>query len=101
MNPFVNPKKRSISLPSRCKDLADVLKRQDSKHEDTTRRFIHLLLLHAQQAEATELAIGSPSTTGYTPITYKDGDNWFGLPALPNNQRPAIIAELARMAGLP
>jgi hypothetical protein len=27
MNPFINPKKRGVSLPKGCKDLADVLRR--------------------------------------------------------------------------
>ena len=27
MNPFINPKKRGVSLPKGCKDLADVLLR--------------------------------------------------------------------------
>jgi hypothetical protein len=37
MNPFVDPKKRSISLPGGCKDLADVLKRSEPRHDDAVR----------------------------------------------------------------
>jgi len=43
MNPFVNPKKRGVSLPSGCKDLIDVLQRRESGHDSAVRRFIHLV----------------------------------------------------------
>ena len=35
MNPFVNPHKRSVLLPSGCKDLIDVLRRIESMSEES------------------------------------------------------------------
>ena len=101
MNLFVNPKKRSVSLPSGCKDLIDVLQRSDSKHESGVRRFIHLVLLQAHQDGGTELVIGATQASGGTPIRYKVGDTWFDVAPFPSQFRRDVIAELARMAGLP
>jgi type II secretory ATPase GspE/PulE/Tfp pilus assembly ATPase PilB-like protein len=101
MNPFVNPKKRSISLPSGCKDLVDVLKRSESKHDSAIRRFIHLVLLQAQQDEATELVIGATPASGDTPIRYKFQETWYDLSPFPSHIRPDIVSELARMAKFP
>jgi len=101
MNPFVNPKKRSVSLPSGCKDLIDVLQRPDSEHESAIRRFIHLVLLQAQQDSATQLVIGVTPTSGGTPIRYKVEDTWYDMSPFPSHVRRAVIAELSRMARLP
>jgi len=101
MNPFVNPKKRSISLPSGCKDLIDVLQRPDSKHEGAVRRFIHLVLLQAQQDAATELIIGTAAISGGTSIRYKVAATWYDMSPFPSHIRRDGIAELSRMARLP
>lgn len=44
MNPFVNPNKRSVTLPEGCKDLMDVLKLSGSKHDEAIHQFIRSLL---------------------------------------------------------
>jgi len=100
MNPFVNPKKRSISLPSGCKDLVDVLKRSETKHDDAIRRFIHLVLLQAQEDKATELIIGVAQSRG-TPIRYKVEGTWYDLSPFPSHIRPDVVSELTRMAKFP
>ena len=61
MNPFVNPKKRGVSLPSGCKDLIDVLQRRESGHDSAVRRFI--LWVIADNANA----IKKYQHYGYTP----------------------------------
>jgi type II secretory ATPase GspE/PulE/Tfp pilus assembly ATPase PilB-like protein len=101
VNPFVNPKKRGVSLPSGCKDLIDVLQRRESGHDSAVRRFIHLLLFQAQQDHATELVIGATSASGDTPIRCKVEDTWYDLSPFPSHIRPDVIAELARMAKFP
>lgn len=72
MNPFVNPKKRSISLPAGCKDLADMLGRPQLAAKNPIRRFITLVLMQAEADRATELVVGvaSEGSEG-TPIKYK------------------------------
>jgi type II secretory ATPase GspE/PulE/Tfp pilus assembly ATPase PilB-like protein len=101
MNPFINPKKRSISLPSGCKDLIDVLRRREGEDDRAVRRFIHLVLFQAQQDDATELVIGVTPTNGDTPIRYKVGDAWYDMSPFPAHIRRDVVAELAQMAGLP
>jgi hypothetical protein len=101
MNPFVNPKKRSVLLPSGCKDLVDVLQRFDSRHVGAVRRFIHLVLLQAQQDYATELVIGATPESGGTLIRYKVEETWYDISTFPSSIRPDVIAELARMAKFP
>jgi type II secretory ATPase GspE/PulE/Tfp pilus assembly ATPase PilB-like protein len=98
MNPFVDPKKRGVSLPSGCKDLIDVLRRGESGHDSAVRRFIHLVLLQAQQDHATELIIGATSASGDTPIRYRVEDIWYDLSPFPSHIRPDVISELVRMA---
>ena len=100
MNPFVNPNKRSVTLPDGCKDLIDVLNRSESKHGEAVRRFIHLVLFQAQQDGATELVIGVDSAAG-TPIRYKVGGAWYEMSPFPSQVRPGVVSELARMANLP
>jgi len=106
MNPFVNPNRRSILLPSGYKDLMDVLKCSESKPgspipADAIQHFIHLLLLQAQQEQATELVIGAVPSSGATPIRYKVGDTWHDLSPFPSYLQPDVTSELARMANLP
>lgn len=101
MNPFINPQKRSVSLPNGCKDLIDVLRRRESGHDSVVRRFIHLVLLQAQQDHATELVIGPAPTSGETPIRYKFEDKWYDLSRFPSHIRRDVLAELARMAKFP
>jgi len=98
MNPFVNPKKRGVSLPSGCKDLIDILHSSESGHDTAIRRFIHLVLFQAQQDHATELTIGATPPSGDTPIRYKVEDSWYELSPFPSHIRPAVISELVRMA---
>jgi hypothetical protein len=100
MNAFVNPNKRSISLPKGCKDLIDVLQPPSQVEEDAVQRFILLLLFQAQQNCATELVIG-PATRKGTPIRYKVEDTWHEMHPFPSRVRPAVVAELGRMAGFP
>ena len=101
MNPFVNPNKRSIALLGGCKDLADVLKRSEARHDDAVRRFIYLVLLQAQQDRATELSIGVASDGGVPPMRYKVESAWFDLPCFPSHIRTEVVAELAQMAKFP
>jgi hypothetical protein len=98
MNPFVNPKKRSISLPKGCKDLIDVLQPPSHLEEFSVQRFILLLLFQAQQDCATELVIG-PATPKGTSIRYKVEDTWHEMHPFPSHIRPALVAELGCMAG--
>lgn len=101
MNPFVNPKKRSISLPKGCKDLVDVLRHPKRKGSDPIRSFILLVLMDAQQEHATEVIIGvAPEYGGDTPMQYKVGDI-LHKSAFPSDIRSLVLAELARMAALP
>jgi type II secretory ATPase GspE/PulE/Tfp pilus assembly ATPase PilB-like protein len=98
MNPFVNPNKRSFTLPKGCKDLADVLKRPEYKRDEAIRRFIFLILLQAQQSQATELIIGAPSAGHDVPIKYRVDDVWFELAPVPSHIWEDIVSELVRMA---
>jgi hypothetical protein len=100
MNPFVDPKKRSITLPAGCKDLADVLQLQERGDTDPVKAFIHLLLMDAQQQHASAVTIGArPEHGQYTPFCYKVGNILRGS-AFSSDFRSLIVAELERMAGL-
>jgi hypothetical protein len=106
MNPFVNPKKRGVSLPTGCKDLIDLLKRHNEALAspalgNVVRQFIHMILFQAHQDQATELVIGVPSPSGDTPIRYKVGDSWYDMYPFPSQIRHDVVAELASMAHLP
>jgi hypothetical protein len=101
MNPFVNPKKRSVSLPSGCKELIDVLERPDKSHESTARWLIYMALFQAQQHNATDMVIGATPNSGGTPIRYKVEDTWYDISPIPSQIRPDVIEELARMANVP
>jgi type II secretory ATPase GspE/PulE/Tfp pilus assembly ATPase PilB-like protein len=74
MNPFVNPRNEAIQ------------------------QFIRLVLLQAQQDEATELIIGIASPSG-VPIRYKVEGTWHEVPPFPSRIRPDVVSELVRMAG--
>jgi hypothetical protein len=102
MNPFVNPNKRSISLPQGCKDLIDVL--QDPSlsvfdPEVACRCLIRAILFEAQKECATELVIGLASRKG-TPIRYKVEGTCYEMHPFPSRIRQAVVAELGRMTGL-
>jgi hypothetical protein len=117
MNPFVNPNKRDVSLPNGCKELIDVLqgsqtqlsKKTDSvvelflhqsqlqvSQERKIRRFIELLLFHAQQEQATKLIIVTALPEGTT-IKYKMGV-WHEMTPFPSHVRRDVISELAQLA---
>jgi type II secretory ATPase GspE/PulE/Tfp pilus assembly ATPase PilB-like protein len=101
MNPFVNPNKRSISLPAGCKDLADLLAGPQRAGTSSVRRFIMLLLTLAAQESATELVIGGASESGGgTPIRYKVQGRWYELSPFPSNIRARLVRELGKLAGL-
>ncbi len=107
MNPFVNPKKRSVLLPTGCKDLIDVLEGpkpvKDLKvvDEKVVQRFILLVLARAQADRATELVIGAASSRGDTPIRYRVEGTWYDMSGFPCHIRPALIREIGRLARLP
>ena len=100
MNPFVNLSKRSVSLPSGCKDLVDVLHQPKTKHEIAIRRFLSLVLFQAQQDRATELIIG-PSKGEDTPIRYKVDGTWYEMSPFPSHMRAVVVSEAARFAHMP
>ena len=100
MNPFVNLKKRGVSLPSGCKDLIDVLHRPKRRGEDPARIFIHLMLMQAHDHRATELLIGS-ALAPESAITEKVDGTSYHVSALPSDFRSSLIDELGRMAALP
>jgi hypothetical protein len=101
MNPFVNPNKRSVTLPDGCKDLIDVLKRPNKERLPSIRQFILLILFQAHQDRATELIIGVASPDGLTLLRYKTKDVWQDLGPFPSHIRPDVISELLLMAGFP
>src|SRR5215471_6570836 len=99
MNPFVNPKKRSISLPTGCKDLVDVLRRPKRSNFNPVRQFLTLVLMEAHQA--SQLVIGPEPEIGTLPkIRYKVGETWHEIP-YDSEARPSLIAEVQHMAGVP
>jgi type II secretory ATPase GspE/PulE/Tfp pilus assembly ATPase PilB-like protein len=101
MNPFVNPRKRSISLPAGCKDLGDVLGRLQLAAKSPVRRFINLLLMQAEQDCATELVIGvAPEGSDGIPIKYKVEGCWYDTSPFPSDIRARVVRELGKMAGL-
>jgi hypothetical protein len=114
MNPFVNPKKRGISLPNGCKDLMDVIGGSHLTADSTLglltahstselpRLFIHYVLFKAEQDQATELVIGTSTACGDAPIRYRVETTWYDMaPPFPSALRPFLVAELARMAKQP
>jgi hypothetical protein len=96
MNPFVNLKKRSISLPPGCKDLIDVLNQQTEGKV----RFMCLLLFIVQAEGASECVIGAATDEG-TPFKYKVDSAWYEYTPFPTHVRPAVMVELGRLAKMP
>jgi type II secretory ATPase GspE/PulE/Tfp pilus assembly ATPase PilB-like protein len=102
MNPFVNPKKRSILLPSGCKDLADVLRLPARQTGDPIKLFIRELLLQAEEVGATEILISAPEVhEGECPITQRIAGRFYHVSTTPAGFRSGIVAELLRMSALP
>ena len=105
MNPFTNPKKRSISLPKGCNELVDVLKRRQRERGDKkgvclpVMRFISLVLFQTQQDHATEVVIG-PAGGEATPIRYKVDGTWYDMAPLPSDIRSQVVTGLEQMAGM-
>ena len=101
MNPFVNPKKRGILLPSGCKDLADVLRLRGRETGDPVQIFIREMLLQAEGVEATEIVIGAPMIhDGECTITQRIDGTCYHVSTVPAGFRSSILAHLFRMAGL-
>ena len=102
MNPFINPKKRSILLPKGCKDLMDVLRRTARLQGDPVQTFIRAVLLRAEDRRATELIIGASLIhDGDCSVTEKIGGTWHHVSDLSSDFRTRVVAELIRMAALP
>ena len=99
MNPFVNPKKRGVSLPSGCKDLVDVLNLPKRPGDHPACIFIRLMLMQALAEGATELVIG-PALAPETTITEKVDGNTYDVSALPSDFRSNVVEELCVMASL-
>ena len=102
MNPFVNPNKRSINLPSGCKDLGDVLKLQRGEAENPILTFVRLMLLQAENMRASQVIIG--------PVMVPDGECIVNLRVkgalsffsnIPADFRSGIVAVLLGLAKLP
>jgi len=101
MNPFLNPKKRSISLPTGCKDLADVLVLPARETGDPIQIFIREMLRQAEEVEATEVLIGAPMIhDGDSTITQRIDGTFYHVSTVPAGFRSSILAHLLRMAGL-
>ncbi len=102
MNPFVNPRKRSVLLPSGCKDLADVLRLRARETGDPAEIFVREMLLQAEDVGATEILIGAPVVhDGECTITQRITGRFYHVSAIPGGFRSGIVAELLRMSGLP
>src|SRR2546427_11597582 len=101
MNPFVNPKKRSILLPSGCKDLAEVLRLPARETGDPVEIFIREMLLQAEGVEATELLLGAPMIhDGECTITQRIDGSFYHVSTVPAGFRSSILARLFQMAGV-
>jgi len=100
MNPFANPKKRSVSLPVGCKDLTDVLRGPCCWDHQAAKiqRFIKLLLDVAQEQGFEEWEL-CPITTRGTNIRYRVGDTWHEFSDTPEECVPGAIFELGHLAG--
>jgi hypothetical protein len=102
MNPFVNPKKRGILLPSGCKDLADVLRLPTPKSGDPIRAFLRMVLLRAEERRATAVVIGvAPVHDADCAVTEKIGGTWYHVSDIPSGFRSRLVADLLRTATLP
>jgi hypothetical protein len=102
VNPFVNPKKRSILLPSGCKDLADLLRLPARETGDPVPIFIREMLLRAEGVGATEILIDALMLhDGESTIAQRIDGTFYHVSTIPAGFRSNILAELLRMAGLP
>ena len=102
MDPFVNPNKRSILLPSGCKDLGDVLRLAAPKTGDPVQTFIRLVLLRAEGVGATEVLISAPMVhDGECSVTQRIRGTLHHDSTFPAGFRSRVVAELLRMAALP
>jgi hypothetical protein len=102
MNPFVNPKNRSILLPNGCKDLADVLRLPARETDNPVQIFIREMLLQPEGVEATEILIAAPMIhDGECTITQRIDGTFYHVSTVPAGFRSSILAHLLRMAGLP
>jgi hypothetical protein len=102
MNPFVNPKKRSILLPNSCKDLADVLRLTARETGDPVQIFIREMLLQAAGVQASEILIDAPTIhDGECTITQRIDGTFYHVSTVPAGFRSSILAHLLRLAGLP
>src|SRR3954463_1629358 len=101
MNPFVNPKKRSILLPGGCKDLSEVLRLPARETAAPVQVFIREMLLQAEGVQASEILI-APSLIheGESTTTQRIEGTLYHVSTTPADFRSSIIAELLRMAGL-
>ncbi|HWX18440.1 MAG TPA: hypothetical protein VN578_00910 [Candidatus Binatia bacterium] len=101
MNPFVNPKKRSILLPSGCKDLADVLRLPTPKSGDPIQTFIRTMLLRAEECRASEMVVGTTMVhEGECSVTQRIAFTWHHVSTIPSGFRSRVVEELLRMAAL-
>jgi type II secretory ATPase GspE/PulE/Tfp pilus assembly ATPase PilB-like protein len=102
MNPFVNPKKRSILLPTGCKDLADLLRLPARETGEPVPTFIREMLLQAEGVGATEILIAALMVhNGESTITQRIDGTFYHVSTIPAGFRSGILAALLRMAGLP
>lgn len=101
MNPFVNPHKRSISLPHGCKNFLEAPAPSPRESAIFIRDFIHLVLQLAWEDGATEVVIGIPGPDkDQTPVRYKVADQWCDTAPFPTRIRPPVLNELMKEAGL-
>ncbi len=93
MNPFVNPKKRGVLLPSGCKDLADVLRLPARDKGDPVEIFIREMLLRAEDVQATEILIGAPMINdGESSIAQRISGTFYHVSTVPARFRSSIVS---------
>ena len=99
MNPFIDPKKRSILLPGGCKDLAELLRLPVRGTGDPVAVFIRETLLQAEGVGASEVLIGAPMIhEGECTITQRINGHWHHVSTVSADFRFSILAALLRMA---
>jgi hypothetical protein len=102
MNSFVNLKKRSILLPSGCKDLADFLRLPASAAGDYVHVFIYELFLEAEGAHASEIVIAAPILgDGECFIMQRVNGTFQSVSTIIAAFRAGILERLLRMADIP
>jgi type II secretory ATPase GspE/PulE/Tfp pilus assembly ATPase PilB-like protein len=101
MNPFLTPKKRGISWPSGCKDLADVLRLPVPQSGDPVQTFIRMVLLRAESVRASEVIIGAAMVhDGECSVTQRIAYELHHVSTIPADFRSSMVTELLRMADL-